>query len=629
MARIDLRWKDLVAALDPATGKLHFERAGERLPWEVNLGGFSARVRAKGAAGEELHPVALESLERKRLGGSEVQWIGEVAGAGVALNAALDAEGLAVTLTPTGTGDAEILSGAALSVLTFTADEREACWGSYQQGFLFRADGKPWVKFLEWRHVSMRVFGFTADGRSLAVIVETPFDLEAKIEDAPATRTMRADLVIDPSLGTLAYARRIRFVPLEETGHVAVANAYRSYAQKHGLWKSFDERVEENPEVEKLRGAFVACAGYYFDDGADQVAAMKAMRAMGFTRAWLFSPKLFAFGGGWNTSLGAEYNHLTDAQIAEIQSLGYLCSPFLQVEEAGPAIGLDKFAVDEKGEKTKRWQIGEEIFYEIAKWRVPAMLAQLDEHLVESKGIHFDTLTAAKLIEHRGERPYDAASDARLRNEIADYYRKRGKVICSESMRDWANLRQDLATSKTFAPFSEVDEREWTVPLTDLVYHDATPRSHWEHHSYNDGRCVHSLVHRRFHPFAMELMDLLTASPPVLFPEGMLYEFAHREVTLPSGRRELEIIWSDAKLYRTRLKDPATQAALPKALRVCKLNERHGVSRMAAHRFLGAGPMVQESEFASGLRVTVNFSDDPYPLPAGRTVPARGSMVEE
>ena len=83
------------------------------------------------------------------------------------------------------------------------------------------------------------------------------------------------------------------------------------------------------------------------------------------------------------------------------------------------------------------------------------MLAQLDEHLVESKGIHFDTLTAAKLIEHRGERPYDAASDARLRNEIADYYRKRGKVICSESMRDWANLRQDLATSKTFAPFSE------------------------------------------------------------------------------------------------------------------------------------------------------------------------------
>ena len=32
MARVDLRLNDLVALLDPATGRLHFERGGKRLP---------------------------------------------------------------------------------------------------------------------------------------------------------------------------------------------------------------------------------------------------------------------------------------------------------------------------------------------------------------------------------------------------------------------------------------------------------------------------------------------------------------------------------------------------------------------------------------------------------------------
>ena len=44
----------------------------------------------------------------------------------------------------------------------------------------------------------------------------------------------------------------------------------------------------------------------------------------------------------------AEYdtrpNRLSDEAIREIQSLGYACMPFLQVEEAGPSIGLEKFA---------------------------------------------------------------------------------------------------------------------------------------------------------------------------------------------------------------------------------------------------------------------------------------------
>ena len=38
---------------------------------------------------------------------------------------------------------------------------------------------------------------------------------------------------------------------------------------------------------------------------------------------------------------------------------------------------------------------------------------------------------------------------------------------------------------------------------------------------------------------------------------------------------------------------------------------------------------LQESEFATGLHVVVNFGDEPFTLADGRTVPGRGSLIDE
>ena len=133
---------------------------------------------------------------------------------------------------------------------------------------------------------------------------------------------------------------------------------------------------------------------------------------------------------------------------------------------------------------------------------------------------------------------------------------------------------------------------------------------------------LYKLRHSTAHVMAEAVLEL--------FPEGKLYEFAHREITLPDGRAELEILWAQAKPYSKRITDPETQAALPKALRVCRLNERHGVARMTDHRFIDASsPMVQQSQFKTGLQVTVNFGDEPFTLPDGRTVEARSALVDE
>jgi hypothetical protein len=196
---------------------------------------------------------------------------------------------------------------------------------------MFRNDGKPWEFRTDLQ--GLRLFGFTCDGQSIAGIVETPADIDVRFTDDGRCR-MSGTVCFEPSMGTLAYPRRVLFLPLAESGHVAVANAFRAYAQSHGLWKSWQERVDENPNVDRLRGAFVACAGYFQDDGADHVGTMKAMKRYGFNRGYLFAPRFIGFGKEWFVN-GARPNRLSDEALRGIQDLGYVCMPFLQVE--GPA----------------------------------------------------------------------------------------------------------------------------------------------------------------------------------------------------------------------------------------------------------------------------------------------------
>jgi len=633
MSTWELHWNDVSVAYQTATGRISLFRAGVCLPWTIDLGDTAwVSVRPPGGSEAERHEIRLGDLSFRALSPARAQWIGEIAGAGAALDIALDAGGIVFTVSPIGTGEGEIIAAAWPGMLRARGREREVAWSDYHQGALFREDGRPWSRSLDYSHVAMRLFGLTCGSSarrdSLAAIIETPFDAHAELAD-DGVGEMTAAVVFGPSMGKLAYPRRVRFVTLRECGHMAVAHAFRDYARANGLWKPWDERVDENPAVAKLKGAFIADAGYYLDKGADQVAAMEKMRAYGFEHGYLFSPKLFTFGEPWSID-GTPWNRLDDARIAAIQDLGYVCAPFLQVELAPASLGASRFARDERGELIKRWQMGDRIFWEIAKWRVPAMLPQFDDELRTCAGIHFDTLTAMPLAENLGERPYGRSDDVRFRIEIAEYYRRRGKIIASECMRDWGVRTSDMGTAKRFCPVAPDDPRVWVAPLSDLVYHDSVMRSVWEHHAYDDARLVQTLVERKYHPWGMELHDLLTASPPVLFPEGMLYEWEMNEVTLPDGRRDIRPNVERPSPYRKRFSDPETQAALPAALRVCRLNERHGTARMISHRFLEASsPFVQESDFETGLHVVVNYGDEPYTLPGGRTLGARSALIEE
>lgn len=647
MSVIAMQSGQLAVKVDDVRNVLTIEQRGELLPWTFDLSKAAIGVCPAGGGGKPTDPawepwyyvpgpgplgqgtpVHLNELTLRRLSATHFQWIGEVAGAGLALEIELDGGAVVFSVSPLGTGKQEVAWAIWPGEVSFQGVAREACLGAYEQGHVFRSDGKPWRHEMDWRATAIRLYGFTVGQQSLAAIVETPMDARLNVDD-DGRSAMRSVLTFGPSMGTLGYSRSVRFVPLGAGGYVAVADALRQYLQRNGMWLSWEDRVAANPAVERLKGAFISCAGYFHDDGADQLAVMRAMKNLGFERGYLFSPRLCCFGDEWRVH-GMSYNDVDDGAIAAIQDLGYVCAPFLQVEQAGPSIGQEKFAVRADGKRLLRWEVGERKYWEIAKWRVPSMLPQFDQALEGSLGVHFDTLTAAGLIEHHGHRQYDHSGDVRLRMEVADYYRRRGKIIAAEGMRDWANLHCDLTTSRTYLPTSDHTGRLWNAPLADLVYHDSIIRCNWEHHSYDCEEGLSTLFRKRYHPFAHELSDLLNATPPVLFLEGALYAYELKEVTLPDGTKEVENDVTRSHPVHKRFSDPLTQAALPKALRVCQLNMRHGTARMIAHRFVeGGGPLVQESEFASGLHVVVNFGDDPFTLPDGKTIQARSAIVEE
>jgi hypothetical protein len=473
----------------------------------------------------------------------------------------------------------------------------------------------------------------SCDDSSLALILETPYDAVSDLADDGA-RCVAHTVVQNASLGELRYPRVLSLIPLAEPGHVAMADRFRSWARKNGMWVSWEERVAENPNLAALPGAFFGFAGYAHDDEADIVGAMRSMKAYGFERGYVYSPKLYTFEP--EVSL-FRFNEMTDEQIREIQALGYVCAPFLNVEEATTGIGEHLMARDMDGNLIKRWQIGDVVSYEIVKWRVPGMLPRLDAELAESHGVHLDVLTAMNLIEHAGSGSYDRTGDVRERREIARHYRRQGKIVLAESMKDWANADCDLATSRNFAPrmgprtgVTHGADRIRTVPLADLVYHDSCIRSTWEHWYYNDAHTMYGYDLSTWHPFAMPLMDMLTASPPVLFPEGRMYCYLLEDKTAEDGHVNRTVLWDQPRMYQVRFDDPAFQAVLPDALRVCKLNRRHGTARMLSHNYLEPGSaLVQETTFETGLRVVANFSDEPFTTSDGKTVAARSALTEE
>ena len=123
--------------------------------------------------------------------------------------------------------------------------------------------------------ISMPFFG-VVDGKDECgwmAILETPDDVSIRCVPEGARLGAMAPLWM-PEMRKAGYPRKVRFVFFEKGGYVAMAKRYREFAKSCGLVKTFSEKAKERPMVERLPGAANV---WYFPDKGDpphaQVAA--------------------------------------------------------------------------------------------------------------------------------------------------------------------------------------------------------------------------------------------------------------------------------------------------------------------------------------------------------------------
>ena len=241
-----------------------------------------------------------------------------------------------------------------------------------------------------------------------------------------------------------------------------------------------------------------------------------------------------------------------------------------------------------------------------ARARIPAELAT---HPYRSRFI--DTTTAAPWHEcYHTNHPMTRTGSKKWKMELLRYVSEDSRLITGcETGHDASvpflhyfegmlslgpyrvpNAGRDMARIWTNAPERVVKFQlghEYRLPLWELVYHDCVV-AQWYWGDYNNK--LPMLWDKR------DLFNLLYATPPMFM--------FNRDLWQKNRARFLQS-------YQM----------------ICPTVREVGYSEMTDHRFLTPDRSVQQTAFANGTRVTVNFGNAPY-LSDGRTLSPMGYRVE-
>lgn len=455
----------------------------------------------------------------------------------------------------------------------------------------------------------MGFWGLTEGDAGQMAIVETT--------DDGALRLARSDGSLygapewDPQMGQWGYDRRIRYIFLDHGGYVAIAKRYRAYAQSIGLFKTLAQKRAENPHVDQLVGAVAV-----WDWEPDSPATVKEMKQAGIERIlWASSrpPNVGALNDlGVLTSRYDCYQDVMDpAEYPKVVRI----SPNW-VEAAWPK----DLILNRAGNWIKGWDVelkaggrypcgvvNDEKAIAYAQARIAADLVQNPYHCR-----FIDTTTAAPWREdyspvHPMTRTECRIARMKLLDLVANHFHL---VTGSENGHDAAVPYADYFEGMSSPVYYSLPESgrnmqvRWTapapeletkfmlgplyrLPLWELVYHDCVV-AQWYWGDYNNK--IPALWPRR------DLFNVLYGTVPTF-----MFEHAY---------------WESEKARFVQSYHTATPVA-----------RATGYSEMTDHRVLTPDAMVQQTHFADGTVVTVNFGAMPYALAGGAPIPAGGYTV--
>jgi len=450
--------------------------------------------------------------------------------------------------------------------------------------------------------ICMAFWGVTDGDRGQMTIIETPDDCSIAIDrqDGKLCIAPRWDL----QKGRFGYERRLRYVFFERGGHVAMCKRYR-----HAVpLKTLAEKRRENPNVDLLVGAVnVWC----WDK--DPVSIVKELKSAGIERIlWSNGAKPDAIAAmndlGVLTSRYDIYQDVMDpAMFPKLRGVHGDWTT-----EAWPK----DIMINARGDWIRGWGVegkdgqmhpcGVTCDKEALKYAEKRVPADLATHPYRCRFI--DTTTAAPWREcYAPAHPLTRTESRHWKMELLRLMSEKFKLVTGsetghdaavpfvhyfEGMLSLGSYRVPDAGRKMQVIWDEVPERvakfqvgeRYRLPLWELVYHDCVI-AQWYWGDYNNK--LPAIWNKR------DQFNVLYGTPPMFM-----------------FNRELWNKNRDRFIQSYRAIEPVARAT--------------GYAEMTDHRFLTPDRAVQQTAFANGLTVTVNFGAAPFRLPDGVTVPAGG-----
>lgn len=446
----------------------------------------------------------------------------------------------------------------------------------------------PWVGVVDRKR---------GDGAML--LLETPCDAFVSFERDPRGR-MWPQAQWTPAKGAFAYARAASYRFTPSGGYAAQAQLYRRYADATGLTRTLAQKAAARPRVRELLGS---ASVWGLPGGKGE--PIPAVRMAAQMKAHGLFPALL------NLAMD-----VPDEAVPALNSMGFLTGEYDNYDDVreGP-IGITSGPVEKHalrlqgGAKATGWvnEDGSQMYRRstsvvtgVAREVVPAMLKRRP-----FSARFLDVTSSVDLMEDYGPtQGYDRRGDLRNRLQLYGYVNSLGLVVGGEHGKAWSLPVVDYAEGKLSGPFwwempagylkvpktrddIKANYRRWGVnpaariPLWDLAFHDCMVDTwYW-------GDC--SGYYTDVAPEVDEFQDLST----MLYGGVPLYWMNHLGYGWDRHRaRLLESYWLTSSLHK-----------------------QIGFAKMISHRFLTPDGMVQETRYAGGGRVTVNYGKAPYRMP--------------
>ncbi len=473
---------------------------------------------------------------------------------------------------------------------------------------------KPkWLVAYGGHGICMAFWGVTDGERGHMGIIETPDDalihiqrVDGKLCVAPKWERQK---------GNFGYTRKLRYVFFDKGGHVAMCKRYRSYVKDKGLLKTLAQKRKENPNVHLLIGAVnVWCWE------RDALGIVREMKSAGIDRI-LWSNregaeviKAMNEMDGVLTSRYDIYQDLMDPKVVK----GQLRHVHPDWTQGG---WPEDIMLDGKGDWRKGWRVKgkdgqmypcgvlcDKQALKYARQRVPE---ELKTHAYRCRFI--DTTTASPWREcYHPDHPMTRSDSRHWKMELLRYMSEDMKLVTGsetghdaavpfvhyfEGMLSLGPYRIPDAGRNMREIWDEVPERiakfqvghKYRLGLWELVYHDCVV-AQWYWGDYNNK--LPSIWDKR------DLFNILYGTPP-------MFMFNRK-------------FWNENK-------DRFAQSYK----NVCTVVREVGYAEMTDHRFLTPDRDVQQTKFANGAAVAVNFGDKPYRLPNGQKVEPMGYYMWE